>query len=67
MNIKLVAVMICDSCLDGAGGVCVTAGCLFWKQNAPDKDLKSESITLQTMSVPDDGLRGYLVVENEKT
>lgn len=33
-------VIICDLCLDGAGGECHTPGCVMWQSSAPDLPLR---------------------------
>lgn len=38
-----VALMLCDQCLDGAGGECHTPGCALWLNRAPDLPFRDKA------------------------
>jgi hypothetical protein len=35
-KVRLVALMLCELCISGAGGQCHTPGCALWMNCAPD-------------------------------
>jgi hypothetical protein len=46
-ELELVAVMICNLCLDGVGGECHVPGCLFWMNDAPANSIRVAAIKLR--------------------
>lgn len=45
-ELSLVAITLCDACLDGEGGECHTPGCALWVKAAPDVSIRDCVIML---------------------